>query len=59
MQFQKNITKPINDEGNVHTKKDQILNHIAEFYTKLYTEEPTDARAQLKAFGQHSPTYAC
>ena len=26
--------------------KDQILNHIAEFYTKLYTEEPTDRHVQ-------------
>ena len=47
-QSQKNITKLIDDEGNVHTSKDQILNHIAEFYTKLYTEEPTDAQAQQK-----------
>ena len=34
-QSQKNITKLIDDKGNVHTSKDQILNHIAEFYTKL------------------------
>ena len=45
---QKNITKLIDDEGNVHTNKDQILNHIAEFYTKLYTEEATNAHMQQK-----------
>ena len=43
-----NITKLIDNEGKVHTDKDQILNHIAGFYTKLYTEEPTDAQAQQK-----------
>ena len=47
-QSQKNITKLIDDDGNVHTGKDQIFNHIAEFYTKLYTEEPTDVHAQHK-----------
>ena len=35
-------------DRNVHTGKDQILNHIADFYTKLYTEEPTDAHTQQK-----------
>ena len=47
-QSQKNITKLIDDEGNVHTGEDQILKHIAEFYTKLYTEEPVDAHMQQK-----------
>ena len=47
-QSKKNITKLIDDDGNVHSSKDQILNHIAEFYTKLYTEEPTDTHAQQK-----------
>ena len=43
----------------MHTDKNQILNHIAEFYTKLYTEEPTDAQAQQKLLDgihQHLPT---
>ena len=43
-QSQKNITKLI----EVLTDKDQILSHIAGFYTKLYTEEPTDTQAQQK-----------
>ena len=50
-QSQKNITKLIDDDGNVHTGKVQILNYIAEFYTRLYTEEPTDAHAQQKHLG--------
>ena len=32
----------------MHTSKDQILNHIAEFYTKLYTEKPTSEHVQQK-----------
>ena len=47
-QSQKNATKPIDNEGKVHVDKDQILNRIAGFYIKLYTEEPTDAQAQQK-----------
>ena len=47
-QSQKNTTKLTDDEGNVHTSKDQILNHIAEFYTNLYMEEPINAHAQQK-----------
>ena len=55
-QSQKNITKLIDDEGNVHTSKDQILNHIAEFYTKLYMEEPTNTYAQQKLLDRiHRP----
>ena len=45
---QKNITKLTDNDGKVLTDKDQILNHIAGLYTKLYTEEPTDTQAQQK-----------
>ena len=47
-QSQRNITKLIDDNGNVQTGKDQILSHIADFYIKLYTEELTDIHAQQK-----------
>ena len=43
----------------MHTNIDQILNQIAEFYTKLYTEEPTDEQAQQKLLDmihRHLPT---
>ena len=42
------INKLIDDKGNTYTNKDQILKHIAEFYTKLFTEEPSGAKAQQK-----------
>ena len=45
-QSQKNITELIDDDGNIHTSKEQILSHITEFCTKLYKEVPTDAHAQ-------------
>ena len=32
----------------MHTSKDQIINHIAEFYTNLYMEESTNADSQQK-----------
>ena len=47
-QSQKNKTELIDDKGNVHTSKNQILNHIAKFYTKLYTEKPIGVHAQQK-----------
>ena len=41
----------------MHTSKEQILNHIAEFYTKLYMEESTDVHTQLfDSIDQRLPT---
>ena len=47
-QSSKSINKLIDDKGKTHTNNDQILKHIAEFYTNLYTEESTDVKAQKK-----------
>ena len=47
-QSHKNIIKLIDNEGKVLTDKNQILSHIAGFYTKVYMEEPTDTKTQQK-----------
>ena len=53
------MAKLIDNERNVHTSKEQMLNHIAEFYTNLYMEEPINAHMEQKlldSIHRHLPT---